>query len=292
MLPDKLNQDGAADDDTRSCPLDADPNSYYYDGGPYDYVSGLADRFHDVLHAAEQPLWNGCTTSQLAVVAELKLMKDLDLPGEKIDACKNGCMLYWKDDINLDYCKFCGEARYKSIRERNPNRMKTPYAMLRQRRDPYATHLIRRRGDILTGHIPILQRSHVIARDETFAMRAALMWIVNDLPAYGMASGWSSVGVMECPVCMEDTRAFYLQNGTKAWYFDCHRQFLPPDHPCHRNKKAFTKKRVERNSLKSLVMRLKCRCHSKTDTGSSKVDKEKHLLGARVLVDPSDTTQY
>ncbi|KAL0416859.1 UNVERIFIED_CONTAM: hypothetical protein Slati_3517800 [Sesamum latifolium] len=69
------------------------------------------------------------------------------------------------------------------------------------------------------------------ARDETFAMHAALMWIVNDLPAYGMASGWSSAGVMGCPVCMEDTRAFYLQNGRKACYFNCHRQFLPPDHP-------------------------------------------------------------
>ncbi|KAL0458231.1 UNVERIFIED_CONTAM: hypothetical protein Slati_0450300 [Sesamum latifolium] len=39
------------------------------------------------------------------------------------------------------------------------------------------------------------------------------MWTVNDLPTYGMASEWSSVGVMGCPVYMEDTRAFYLQNG-------------------------------------------------------------------------------
>ncbi|KAL0456149.1 UNVERIFIED_CONTAM: hypothetical protein Slati_0954100 [Sesamum latifolium] len=65
------SQDGAPDDGTRSCPLDGGPSSYYYGGGPYDYVSGLADRFHDVLHAAEQPLWNGCTTSQLAAVVEL-----------------------------------------------------------------------------------------------------------------------------------------------------------------------------------------------------------------------------
>ncbi|KAL0427514.1 UNVERIFIED_CONTAM: hypothetical protein Slati_2926200 [Sesamum latifolium] len=102
---------------------------------PMLMCTGLADRFHDVLHAAEQPLWNGCTTSQLAVVAELvdikKLIKDLGLPMEKIDAFKNDCMLYWKDDIDLDYCKFCGEARYKPTRERNPNRKKIPYAVLR-----------------------------------------------------------------------------------------------------------------------------------------------------------------
>ncbi|KAL0434254.1 UNVERIFIED_CONTAM: hypothetical protein Slati_2759700 [Sesamum latifolium] len=100
------NQDGVPDDGRRSCPLDDGPNSYYYGGSPYDYVSGLADRFHDILHDAEQPLWNGCTTSQLAVVAEL-------------------------DDIDLDYCTCCGEVRYKPTRERNPNRTKTPYAVLR-----------------------------------------------------------------------------------------------------------------------------------------------------------------
>ncbi|KAL0440493.1 UNVERIFIED_CONTAM: hypothetical protein Slati_2532300 [Sesamum latifolium] len=84
------------------------------------------------------------------------------------------------------------------------------------------------------------------AKDETFTMRVALMWIVNDLPAYGMASEWSSSGVMGCPVCMKDTPAFYLQNDRKACYFNCHRQFLPSDHPYRRNKKAFTKNRVER----------------------------------------------
>ncbi|KAL0411724.1 UNVERIFIED_CONTAM: hypothetical protein Slati_3762100 [Sesamum latifolium] len=65
------NRDYAANDGTRSCPLDAGPSSYYYDSDPYDYVHRLTDRFYDVLHAAEQPLWNGCTTSQLAAVAEL-----------------------------------------------------------------------------------------------------------------------------------------------------------------------------------------------------------------------------
>ncbi|KAL0427435.1 UNVERIFIED_CONTAM: hypothetical protein Slati_2918300 [Sesamum latifolium] len=58
---------------------------------------------------------------------------------EKIDACNNGYMLYWKDDIDLEYCKFCGEVTYKPTRERNPNRTKTPYAVLRRRRDQCAT---------------------------------------------------------------------------------------------------------------------------------------------------------
>ncbi|KAL0427820.1 UNVERIFIED_CONTAM: hypothetical protein Slati_2956800 [Sesamum latifolium] len=364
------SQDGAPDIGTRSCPLDADPSSYYYGDGPYDYVSWLADRFHDVLHAAEQPLWNGCTTSQMAAVAESdhimprdhifaldyyntkKLIKDLGLPMEKIDACKNGCMLYWKDDIDLDYCKFCGGARYKPTRVRNPNRKMTPYAVLRylpitprlqrlyvskttaEQMTWHATHQTEEgsmchpydveawrhfdrthpnfavepcnvRLGLCTdgfalheqyGHTyscwpviltpynlppgmylsseytfltmvipgpsnpkrlidiylePLIEELQNLwhvgcqmcdnAKDETFTMRAALMWIVNDLPAYGMASRWSTAGVMGCPVCMKDTRAFYLQNGRKACYFDCYRQFLPPIIPIDGTKKHLLK---------------------------------------------------
>ncbi|KAL0461925.1 UNVERIFIED_CONTAM: hypothetical protein Slati_0080100 [Sesamum latifolium] len=51
---------------------------------------------------------------------------------------------------------------------------------------------------------------------------------------------------MGCPVCMEDTRAFYLQHGRKACYFNCHRQFLSQDNPYRRNKISFTKNRQER----------------------------------------------
>ncbi|KAL0292202.1 UNVERIFIED_CONTAM: hypothetical protein Sradi_6998300 [Sesamum radiatum] len=60
-----------------------------------------------------------------------KLVKDLGLPVEKINACKNGCMLYWKDDVDLEYCKFCGEGRYKPARGRDPHRKKSLYAVLR-----------------------------------------------------------------------------------------------------------------------------------------------------------------
>ncbi|KAL0367358.1 UNVERIFIED_CONTAM: hypothetical protein Sradi_3625900 [Sesamum radiatum] len=90
-------------------------------------------------------------------------------------------------------------------------------------------------------HVGVLTRDSTM--DEILKMRAALMWTVNDLPAYGMAFGWSSAGVMGCPVCIEDTRAFYLHNSRKACYFDCYRQFLPL-------KKAFTKNRVERKGAR------------------------------------------
>ncbi|KAK2370919.1 hypothetical protein QL285_083923 [Trifolium repens] len=84
-----------------------------------------------------------------------------------------------------------------------------------------------------------------ISRKRNFTMKAALMWTINDFPAYGMLSGWGTHGKLACPICMEDTKAFTLKNGGKATWFDCHRRFLPPNHPFRRNKKAFVKGEIE-----------------------------------------------
>ncbi|KAL0349769.1 UNVERIFIED_CONTAM: hypothetical protein Sradi_4126100 [Sesamum radiatum] len=67
------SHEGVPDDGTRSCPVDAGTSSYVYDGGgPYDYYeSRLADRFSNIVHAADQPLWDSCNQSQLGVIAEL-----------------------------------------------------------------------------------------------------------------------------------------------------------------------------------------------------------------------------
>lgn len=42
-----------------------------------------------------------------------KLMYTFGLPYQKIGTCLNGCMLFWKEDINLRNCKICNEERYK-----------------------------------------------------------------------------------------------------------------------------------------------------------------------------------
>jgi len=67
-----------------------------------------------------------------------------------------------------------------------------------------------------------------ILRKHNFVMRAALMWTINDFPAYGMVSGWSTHGKLACPYCMENNKAFTLTNGGKAYFFtvivvSCHR---------------------------------------------------------------------
>ncbi|KAL0346460.1 UNVERIFIED_CONTAM: hypothetical protein Scaly_1662000 [Sesamum calycinum] len=47
-------------------------------------------------------------------------------------------------------------------------------------------------------HVGVLMPDNV--NNEKFMMRVALMWTVNNLPAYRMAYGWSTAGVMGCPI--------------------------------------------------------------------------------------------
>ena len=44
---------------------------------------------------------------------------------------------------------------------------------------------------------------------------------------------------------MEHSKAFMLKHGKKASFFDCHRRFLPMDHPYRRNRINFKKGKVE-----------------------------------------------
>ncbi|KAL3363355.1 hypothetical protein AABB24_012577 [Solanum stoloniferum] len=76
-------------------------------------------------------------------------------------------------------------------------------------------------------------------------MCVPLMWTINDFPAYGMLSGWSTAGKLACPCCMEDTKAFRLKHGGKNSWFDCHRRFLPNDHEFRRNTSAFMKNQTD-----------------------------------------------
>ncbi|KAK4386349.1 hypothetical protein Sango_2505500 [Sesamum angolense] len=257
------SHEGAPNDGTRSCPVDACPSSYCYGGDPYDYDEpGLADNFYNADdHIFEQIYdrifqWaNIILPPNRTLSGEYyntkKLVKDLSLSVEKIDACKNGCMLHWKDDVDLEYYKFCEGARYKPSRGRDPHRKKSPYAVLRylpltprlQRLYSstatayhmtwHVTHQTEegsmchpsdaeawkyfdrmypdfveephnvRLGLRTDGFAPHGVRTYDHATDNIFIMHAALMWTVNDLPAYGMASGWSTTGVLS-PICEDE----------------------------------------------------------------------------------------
>ncbi|XP_062014790.1 uncharacterized protein LOC133731433 [Rosa rugosa] len=71
-----------------------------------------------------------------------------------------------------------------------------------------------------------------------FNLKAILMWTINDFPAYGNLSGYSTKGKKACPVCGVQTSSQWLPNGRKHAYM-CHRRFLAHDHPYRHNKTWF-----------------------------------------------------
>jgi hypothetical protein len=92
-------------------------------------------------------------------------------------------------------------------------------------------------------------------KKQKFNLRAAFLWSIHDFMA--IFARWSCHGILTCPICVEDTLCFRLKFGGKICYFDCHRCFLPEDHPFRFNRNAFKKDTiVTRGPPKRLMVRL------------------------------------
>ncbi|KAG8374542.1 hypothetical protein BUALT_Bualt10G0006000 [Buddleja alternifolia] len=359
-----------------------------------------AQKIFKMKDAANSPLWPGCEDySELSALSELlniksesnlseghfnrflkafgrmlpkghklpdsfysskKVVAPLGLGVDKIDACENDCMLYWKDDKELRECKICHHPRFKPNKHGGKKRHKdVPFKQLsylpliprlqrlytskttaehmswhkdspcedgklchprdgeawkhfdrthptfadearkvrlalssdgfnphNQTSRPYScwpvivtpynlppwmcmdqpymflTLLVpgpRSPGKSLDVYLqPLIDELETLWNDgvetydvfkkQNFQMRAALMWTISDFPAYGMLSGWSTHGKLACPYCMNGIKSFRLKHGGKPCFFDCHRQFLPLDHPYRYQKDNFTKGRLELDS--------------------------------------------
>ncbi|XP_065872300.1 uncharacterized protein [Euphorbia lathyris] len=84
---------------------------------------------------------------------------------------------------------------------------------------------------------------------KNFMMHAAILWTINDFPAYGDLSGWSTKGYMACPVCNEQASSIGLRS--KICYKG-HRRFLHKDHTWRRSK-MFNGKKEAREAPKRLT---------------------------------------
>ena len=65
---------------------------------------------------------------------------------------------------------------------------------------------------------------------EVFQLRAMVFCTVNDFPAYGNLSGYSTKGAKACPICEDDTQVLRLKHSKKNVFMG-HRRFLPVKHP-------------------------------------------------------------
>jgi hypothetical protein len=73
---------------------------------------------------------------------------------------------------------------------------------------------------------------------ENFKLYAALLWTINDFPAYGNLSRWMTKGHLACPVCNKNTASRRLKFGGKSCYM-AHRRFLPQGHIWRTKKSLF-----------------------------------------------------
>ncbi|XP_012841495.1 PREDICTED: uncharacterized protein LOC105961778 [Erythranthe guttata] len=359
--------------------------------------NSVAEKFYELLKATEEPLYEGCKShTPLSVMARLlniksefnmsqacfnrilqlvrellpddtklpndfyktkQMVRKLGLGYQKIHVCVNECILYYKENEELNLCPIFGHSRYKPKRRGDKKQKDIPHKILRyfpltprlqrlylssktsehmiwHKRNGQESETMRHPCDgeawksfdesyplfsseprnvrlalSSDGFSPYGQKSHPYScwpviitpynlppgmcmktpymfltlvipgpkspgknidlylqplidelkelwdvrvetydsfRKQNFLMRAALMWTINDFPAYGMLSGWSTHGVLSCPVCMENNKSFYLKEGRKPTFFYCHRQFLPMNHSFRKDKKSFRKGSVEK----------------------------------------------
>ncbi|GJX18101.1 leucine-rich repeat protein [Tanacetum coccineum] len=87
-----------------------------------------------------------------------------------------------------------------------------------------------------------------VHRKENFTLRAALLWTINDFPAYSMLTGWSVKGYNACPICMNETSSSYLSHSRKVCYMG-HRRFLPSSHQWQNDKMNFDGTRQTRKPI-------------------------------------------
>ncbi|XP_060202370.1 uncharacterized protein LOC132630789 [Lycium barbarum] len=194
-----------------------------------------------------------------------KVLRDLGLGYTKIDACQNDCILYWHDYVNAQSCLKCGKYRWNS---EGHKAMKVAHKVLRhfpikprlQRLymaketakkmrwhkeeniddgpkcpgndiDVYLQPMIEELKELWDG-----VQTYDAHSKSNFLMRVALLWTINDFPAYGNLSGWSTKGKLACPCCHKDKQTVSLRN--KLGYMG-HRRFLPINHPWRRNRVLF-----------------------------------------------------
>ncbi|XP_042979012.1 uncharacterized protein LOC122309566 [Carya illinoinensis] len=117
----------------------------------------------------------------------------------------------------------------------NPfNNMSKPYSAPGNEIDVYLRPLIDELNDLWENGVETYDAS----RKQSFQLHAALLWTINDFPAYGNLSGWSTKGKFACPTCNANTESLWLKYGRKHCYMG-HRHFLSPEHTWRKKKANF-----------------------------------------------------
>ncbi|XP_062099714.1 uncharacterized protein LOC133805548 [Humulus lupulus] len=95
--------------------------------------------------------------------------------------------------------------------------------------DVYLEHLIDELKELWENGV----RTFDIINKEYFTTRAAVLWTINDFPAYGTVSRYSTQGYKACPICQDDTSSFRIR---RKICFMGHRRYLCLNHECRNDR--------------------------------------------------------
>ncbi|CAL9018534.1 unnamed protein product [Prunus brigantina] len=187
-------------------------------------------------------------------------------------ACPNDCILYRKEYEDSTNCPTCGISRWKEgkdsiLKEGVPAKVVWYFPPIPRFKRMFQSHetaksltwhaarksidgrcLIRRippSWKLLDDKWPEFgnepRNLRLALSSDGFNPHTALMWTINDFPAYGNLSGCVVKGYKACPICGDDTPSHRLKNGHKICYIG-HRKWLPINHPYRRQRAAFNGK--------------------------------------------------
>ncbi|XP_074341888.1 uncharacterized protein LOC141679284 [Apium graveolens] len=212
-----------------------------------------------------------------------KMISALNMGYEKIDACENDCMVFYKENKARNIRLGLSSDGFDLFRDPlardytvwpvvivvynlPPSMcMKAPYIfmplIIPGPTDPTKDLHVYLRP--LIDELNMLWHTGVETYDRSsrtnFQMRAALICTISDFPALAMLSGWSTKGKLSCHVCSGDVKGFQLKNGGKTSFFGTARYFLEPGDPL-RNSTKFGKREVRSGTARHSGTRAKTTC--------------------------------
>ncbi|XP_050280987.1 uncharacterized protein LOC126721937 [Quercus robur] len=72
-----------------------------------------AQKFYKMIDDVDKPLYAGYAKLPKDHYEAKEIVRDLGFNYEKIHTCPNDCILFWKDNVNLEACPCCKESRWK-----------------------------------------------------------------------------------------------------------------------------------------------------------------------------------
>ncbi|XP_030936566.1 uncharacterized protein LOC115961784 [Quercus lobata] len=156
-----------------------------------------------------------------------KILRDLGMSYEHIDACKNDCALFWKENENLDKCPVCEAPRYKDTHAQGkmiPHKVLRYFPLTPRLRRLY---MLGQRAKDMRWYIDKCMDDGIMRHPTDSKEWKEFDYTIHDYPGFGNVSGWRIKGYHSCYTCNDEPYSEALESKIE---FINHRVYLPMEH--------------------------------------------------------------